>query len=211
MGIARMSVALAAVCASGLALAEEPEHLDSCPSAGARAQLLETWKTAGTPRLESIAREAGATEAAVLASLPAELAVGTSGSAFHEVWKSLQEWPDSLTVIIKDGHVFEVHGRIAPGEASTVSRYFNLEPGAPGLTGHLRPDLVSAVYASSLAGRGRVEHGVLFLSLDGAVSFGVYVPNEHGEEDPGVAAAFERTRAAIAEMPRVCDGDQASG
>ena len=39
---------------------------------------------------------------------------------------------------------------------------------------------------------------------DGAVSLGGHVPNEHGEQDPTVAAAFEAPRgAAIADMPPV--------
>ena len=92
-----------------------------------------------------------------------------------------------------------------------MSSYFNLDPVSSGVTGHLRPDLIGAVYATSLPGRGRIEHGVLFLSPEGAVSFGVYVPNDHGEEDPSVAAAFDRTRAAIAEMAPVCAGDRPAG
>ena len=132
--------------------------------------------------------------------------MGVSGAAFAEVWKSLQAWPDAVTVIAKADQVFEVHGRIPPGEPSKVSKYFNLDPKAKGITGHLRPDLYSAIYATSLPGRDRVEHGVLFFDPAGQLIFGVYVPNEHAAEDARVLEAFEATKDVLRSLPRPCSG-----
>lgn len=90
------------------------------------------------------------------------------------------------------------------GEPSRVSRYFNLDPASDGITGHLRPDVYSAIFATSLPGRDRTQHGILFFDTAGALIFGVYVPNEHAAEDSGVVAAFRATAAKIATLPRLC-------
>ena len=186
----------AAVCAG-----ESRDAL--CASAAQKDALATAW-AGKAPRLAAVARSAGVSEAAALSSLPAERAVGVSGAAFAEVWKSLQAWPDSVTVITKADQVFEVHGRIPAGEPSKVSKYFNLDPKAPGITGHLRPDVYAAIYAASLPGRDRVEHGILFFDPAGQLIFGVYVPNEHAAEDSRVLDAFRATAALISAAPRLC-------
>lgn len=176
-----------------------------CASAVQKAALAAAW-AAKAPRLASVARSAGVSEAAALSSLPAERAVGASGAAFAEVWKSLQAWPDSVAVIAKAEQVFEVHGRIPSGEPSNVSKYFNLDREAPGITGHLRPDVYCAIYAASLPGRDRVEHGILFFDPSGQLIFGVYVPNEHSAPDAAVLAAFQATKDVLKSLPRLCSG-----
>lgn len=193
---------LAAGLVPGVLYADEPYNA-LCALAPQKAALATAWATKA-PRLATVARSAGVSEAAALSALPAERAVGVSGAAFAEVWKSLQAWPDAVTVITKADQVFEVHGRIPPGEPSKVSKYFNLDPKAPGITGHLRPDLYAAIYATSLPGRDRVEHGVLFFDPAGQLIFGVYVPNEHAAEDSRVLEAFRATSALIAAAPRPC-------
>lgn len=176
-----------------------------CATTAQREVLAKAW-SAKAPRLPAVSREAGVSEAAALSTLPAERAVGTTGAAFADVWKSLQAWPDSVTVIVKSEQVFEVHGRIPPGEPSKVSLYFNLDPKAAGITGHLRPDVYSAIYATSLPGRERDEHGVMFFGPGGELIFGVYVPSEHASADSKVLAAFETTKGLIGSLPRVCAG-----
>jgi heme iron utilization protein len=167
---------LAVVLPLTVAAAQSADALCATPTQ--KDALAKGWASKA-PRLGAVAREAGVSEAAALSALPGERAVSVRGSAFAEIWRSLQAWPDSLTVIEKSGQVFEVHGRIPSGEPSKVSRAFNLDPKAHGLTGHLRPDEYSTIYAASLPGRERVEHGILFINSAGQVIFGVYVPNEH--------------------------------
>jgi putative heme iron utilization protein len=174
-----------------------------CPDAVRRAHAARAWSTASL-RLPTVAKEAGTTEAAALASAP-DRAVGVAGRAFDEVWRSLQSWPSAVTVISKADQVFEVHGRIPPGAPSKISRYFNLEQNASGISGHLRPDAYAAIYAASLPSRDRTEHGVLFFDAAGALIFGVYVPSEHGTEDPEILAAFEATKATLRTLPAACD------
>lgn len=174
-----------------------------CATPAQREALATAW-AGKAPRLSAVARNAGVSEATALSALTAERAVGVSGAAFADVWKSLQAWPDSVTVIAKADQVFEVHGRIPPGEPSKISKYFNLDPAATGITGHLRPDVYSAIYATSLPGRDRVEHGILFFDPTGLLIFGVYVPNEHAAEDSRVLEAFRATVAVIGALPPLC-------
>lgn len=193
---------LAAALAPGVLYADESSGT-LCATAAQKAALVAAW-SAKAPRLSMVARSAGVSEAAALSSLPAERAVGVSGAAFAEVWKSLQAWPDAVTVIAKADQVFEVHGRVPSGEPSKVSKYFNLDPKAQGITGHLRPDVYAAIYAASLPGRDRVEHGILFFDPAGQLIFGVYVPNEYAAEDSRVVDAFRATAALISAAPRLC-------
>jgi putative heme iron utilization protein len=72
-----------------------------------------------------------------------------------------------------------------------------------GLSGHLRPDLVSAIWAVSLEGREGPLRGVMFLDAAGATAFSVFLP-EGAQPTAGEAAQFAATRALIDAGPRVC-------
>lgn len=154
---------------------------------------------------ESAGEALGLSGTAVLALLPDEVQASTTGAQFAAIWKSLEAWPDVLFLITKGGHVFEIRDRARPGEASTRSRFFNLATDGPGLSGHLRPDLIGAIAAIDTAGRDGPIRGITFHDLQGAYVFGAYVPTKHGETpDPKALAAFESTRAAIRALPRLC-------
>ena len=92
----------------------------------------------------------------------------------------------------------------SPGGApSTKSQFFNLKQDGAGLGGHLRPDLVGAIYAVDLVGAPGPLRGLTFLDAAGEGIFGVYVP-EGADPKPALVAQFEKTRAVIAALPRVC-------
>ena len=55
---------------------------------------------------------------------------------------------------------------------------------------------------NSLARQGPLR-GVTFLDAAGESMFGVYVP-EGADKKPALVAQFEKTRAVIAALPRVC-------
>lgn len=149
-----------------------------------------------------VAGKLGASEAVVLSAVAAERGAATNGDAFLPVWESLRTWPEAVAIVMKGGHVFEVHGRIAAGEPSKVSKYFNLQ-GHEGLAGHLRPDLVAAIYAVELPGRTGPEYGIAFADAAGGVAFTVYVPA--GDEfTPEGLKAWQATRALIAASPPLC-------
>jgi putative heme iron utilization protein len=149
------------------------------------------------------ATKLGLPEALVASAISGKQVVGTTGAGFDAVWKSLQEWDDATVVVLKAGFVLEVRGRIPGGAPSTKSQFFNLKQDGAGLGGHLRPDLVGAIYAVDLVGAEAPLRGLTFLDAAGEGIFGVYVP-EGANPKPALVAQFEKTRAVIAALPRVC-------
>jgi putative heme iron utilization protein len=191
--------AFAAAVSPGTVSAAEPSALCAAAPVAADARRLLT-----EPRANywGVAAKLGTTEAAVLSAVAAERGAATAGGAFVQVWESLRTWPEAVAIVMKGGHVFEVHGRIAAGEPSKTSRYFNLQ-GHDGLAGHLRPDLVAGIYAVELPGRNGPEYGVAFADATGSVAFAVYVPA--GDEfTPEGLKAWQRTRALLASSPPLC-------
>jgi putative heme utilization carrier protein HutX len=162
-------------------------------------------RIAANPKFQpaALSGELQLSEAAVVGALPPGRSTGVSGRHFHEIWRSLQGWDDAVFIVRKAGNVFEIHGRVHGGEPSKVSKYFNLADGA-GVSGHLRPDLVSAIYAASLPGREGDEHGVLFYDEAGGLAFEVYVPATSKDPKAGVLAQFLATQAQMEKLPRLC-------
>ena len=174
-----------------------------CASPQQVATVLPLYATAPVPPTFMAAAKLGIPEALVVSAIPGKQVIGTTGAGFEAVWKSLQEWDDATVVLLKSGYVFEVRGRIPPGAPSTKSQFYNLKQDGAGLGGHLRPDLVGAIYAVDLAGPQGPLRGITFLDAAGEGIFGVYLP-EGAAPKPALAAQFEKTRAVIAALPRVC-------
>lgn len=146
----------------------------------------------------------GVAESVVASALPATLAIGVPGSEFATVWASLGTWDKATTLIRQGGHVFEVASRIPAGKPSERpgSRFFNLEHGTA-LNGHLRPDLVGAIYALRLEGGEGPLRGLVFLDDTGASVFGVFT-GEGPDQPAAVLAQFDKTWALLASLPRAC-------
>jgi putative heme iron utilization protein len=161
------------------------------------------YATATVPPTFMAAAKLGIPEALVASAIAGQQAIGTTGAGFEAVWNSLQNWADATVVLLKSGYVFEVRGRIPGGAPSTKSHFYNLKQDGAGLGGHLRPDLVGAIYAVDLVGAQGPLRGVTFLDAAGEGIFGVYLP-EGAEPKPALVAQFEKTRALIAGLPRVC-------
>lgn len=149
------------------------------------------------------ARKLGLPEAVIASALPVAQATGVSAAEFGKVWESLQGWDQALTLVLKGDNVFEIHGRIPPGAPSTRSAFFNLKADSAGLGGHLRPDLLGAIYAVNLNGPEGPMRGVTFMDQRGEGVFGVYLP-ESSKPSPALVAQFDRTQALMAAMPRFC-------
>jgi heme iron utilization protein len=168
----------------------------------------ERFRTPERNLVDTLRQELRVSESAILSGLPQERAVGVPGSQFQAVWVQLQTWPDAVVAIRSGGHVLEVHGPIHAGEPSKVSKYFNLAPEGHGLSGHLRPDLVSAIYAVKLPGRNGDDHGVIFYDSAGEAAFGVYVPSEYVQPDAAGMQRFQDTRSRMQSMPAACPGQR---
>jgi putative heme iron utilization protein len=196
-----LAVALVAPVAASAAEPAAQSLPALCVSAEQRTAVQSKVAAGGRWSVAALATETGLSEAQVMAGLPAERRVGIAGDAFHAVWAQLVGWNDAVFIVRKAGHVFEIHGKVHPGEPSKVSKYFNLDDHGPGVTGHLRPDLVAAIYAAELPGREGPERGLLFFDRDGQLAFEVYVPATEQDPKAGVLAQFLATRAALQALP----------
>lgn len=174
-----------------------------CASVEQAAKVREFYTGPAAAAPFQAAPKIGLPEAIVLSALPPDKAIGTPGSAFVEVWKSLQDWDRALTLVLKGGHVFEIFGRVQPGAPSKTSQYYNLEYPAAGLGGHLRPDLIAAIYVVSVPTREGPLRGVSFIDAKGDNAFNVFLL-ENQQPTAAEVAQFEKTRALVARLPRVC-------
>lgn len=156
------------------------------------------------PPLHQAAASLAMPEAVILSGLGAERAHGVSGKYFTQIWKMLESWQTAVVVVMKGGHVFETHGPIQAGEPSKRSQFFNLHGHQDGMSGHLRPDLISAIYAVRLSTADDTLRGILFYDAQGDVAFGVYVPGEGATPPPALIAQFEATRREIRALPASC-------
>ena len=159
------------------------------------------------------AQRLGLAETVVASALPAGDAIGTDAGIFNDVWTRLTELDSALILVLKEGHVFEMRGPIPPGTPSTRSNYFNVEfpeeeagAGDPdGFSGHLRPDLLTAIYAFKLPGEGGVPvRSLFFYGPSGNSDFGVVLAAGESEESAANRAAFEEIWQMIAAAPRLC-------
>jgi putative heme iron utilization protein len=194
---------LIAAAATGLAAAAVADTPSLCATPDQAKAVAAVYGQPPSPPPFMAAPKIGLPEAIVLSALPANQAVGVAGSEFRKVWESLQGWDRSLTLVLKAGQVFEIYGPIMPGEPSKTTQFFNLKYPQAGLGGHLRPDLIAAIYAISLEGREGPIRGVTFLDARGDNAFNVFLP-ESQEPTAAEMAQFEKTRALIAGLPRAC-------
>lgn len=205
-----LSTARAAACAAalawaswaGMASAGEPMCASGAQAESLRAMLARP----DAPQPFAVARELKVPEALVASVLPAERGHGVAAANFQAIWKSLQTWESATLVVMKSGNVFETRGRIFPGEPSTRSKYFNLHGQGPGVSGHLRPDLLSAIYVVQLPSREATVRGVLFYDENGEAAFAVYAAGEEGEPPASLIKQYEATAAEIRKLPVVCAG-----
>ena len=143
------------------------------------------------------ARQLDIPDVAIASAMPAVEIAGTSGAGFGEIWASVTEWSNAMTLILKEGHVFEIDGPVPMGKRSERSNYYNLEPDAP-FGGHIREDLLSAIYGMELPGRGgSTSRSVHFFDQSGTTAFSVILAGERGTPSEEDVVRFEATMALI--------------
>ena len=197
----RLSAAALVLCLPSLAPAGEPAAL--CATAAQKTLIAPLYAANPVPPPFMAAMKLGLPEAVIASALPVAQATGVSPAEFGKVWESLQGWDQALTLVLKGGSVFEIHGRVPPGAPSTRSAFFNLQAAGAGLGGHLRPDLLGAIYAVNLIGPEGPVRGVAFMDQKGEGVFGVYLP-ESKQPSAELVAQFDKTQALMAAMPRPC-------
>lgn len=180
-----------------------------CASAEQQAKAAPAIAQSPAAMPPNAARALGLPELAYVSALPKEQRRLVSGAAFVQVWQSLQQWPEAMTLIMKGPNVFEIFGPVNKGENSTRSAFFNLEKTKEGgVAGHLRPDLYSAAAVVALKNKegAAAIRGVLFYDAAGESVFGVFVPAEGSQvAPPETVKAFEATWALAATLPPVCN------
>ncbi|MBT4739473.1 MAG: hypothetical protein HOO09_03730, partial [Rhodospirillaceae bacterium] len=142
----------------------------------------------------------------IASAMPAVEKAGTSAAGFVDVWASVTEWEKAFTLILKEGHVFEIDGAVPAGKRSERSNYFNLDIDAP-FGGHIRDDQMSAIYAMALPARGgAVSRSIHFFDQSGVTVFSVIMGGEAGNPDDADVARFDATMALVKSMGSVCPG-----
>ena len=152
----------------------------------------------------ALAAELGLNEALIVSSYDRQQAVGVSGASFAQVWGSLTAWGESMTLITKGGNVFEVTSKIPPGEPSKRSKFFNLKGSGAGLGGHLRPDLITAIYGFALPTKDGATRGLMFFGADGESVYGVFVASEGRQPTADEMAKFQATWDLLKSLPPLC-------
>ncbi len=143
----------------------------------------------------------------IASALPASQSVGTSGKNFAAIWNELVGL-EGVTLVMKGGNVYEIRGKIPKGEPSKSSQYFNIDNDI-GLSGHLRPDLYSAIYSLAIPARipNSVSRGIMFVDRETGDSAFMIAPGlvrEGTPPPPAALAQFEKVTAAIKSAGAVC-------
>ena len=174
-----------------------------CATDAQRSAIQAAMADPAKPAPYRVAAKFSLPEATVQSAL-ASASYGIDASHFRSIWTSLTTWDEAVTVVMKGGHIFETHGRISEGEPSKRSQFFNLKSKADGMHGHLRPDLLSAIYVMELAIGDETQRGVLFYDKQGDVAFGVYLPGEGHTPSAATIKQFGATRSLIEKQPALC-------
>jgi putative heme iron utilization protein len=200
---------VALLCVAPPALAQAPSPLPAaavptkapCPTPEESRRISELYAKSPAPMTFAAAPQLKLTEVIVAGGLPRSLGTGVDGAHFREIWASLTEWPSAMVLIMKGGNVFEITTRIPPGEPSKRSKYFNLDDAA--LSGHLRPDLISAIHAVQLPAQEGQARGLLFYDEKGDSVFGVFLA-EGADPTAEQLAKFEQTWRLLQSLPQRC-------
>jgi len=208
--VASLLAGLALAAASQISLAQQaggpppaaPPGPAPCAAAADVPRVAAVYAAKEVPPPFQAAPQLKLPESAVAGALPATMGVGVDGSHFGDIWTSMTGWGPVVFLIMKGGSVFEVRGPIPTGEPSTKSKYFNLAPGP--LSGHLRPDLVTAIHLLKLPGKEGFMRGALFYDQKGDNVFGAFVGGEGAQPTAAQLAAFEKTWDMVKAMPQRC-------
>lgn len=154
----------------------------------------EAIKEHGGKSPEWIAEATGMSVQEVVAGSLEKYRVPIAAGKFDEVWAKLTEWENPLFITIVGGTVVEVHSTIPMGEYG--QGFYNLNA-TTGLSGHVQPDNIKAIYVVEEASRGGgVSRQVAFYDEEGKRIFGIFVDRDEsgGEHYPGTLAQFEEMR-----------------
>ena len=189
---------------AGLAVAGAAQAVELCATEAQAAQVTSTFEN--TPGLlpNMVAGQLGITEAAISSALSSDQAVSVTPEHFNDVWSEMRKWAAPTFLILKGPHIFEVVSKVGPGGPSDISDFYNIED-VENLRGHVRVDLLTAIYALELPGQdGKTTRGIVFYGQDGASDFGVFISGEGPDPSAEDIATFEAIQEMMATRPAVC-------
>lgn len=205
----RLLMSAVAVIAIANASGAGAETAPLCATPDQAIEVQAVYKVSGGARLVPAlaARQLDMPEVVIASAMPAVDKAGTSAEGFEEIWTSVTQWEKAFTLIIKEGHVFEIDGAVPQGKRSERSNYFNLDIDAP-FGGHIRSDQMSAIYTVALPGRGgSVARSIHFFDQSGVTAFSVVMGGEAGDPDADDIARFDETMALVKSMGSICPGE----
>ena len=164
------------------------------PAAADKAELAALVKERPGWSPQRLAQESGMGLDSVTAGLVEMGRVPIAAERFVEVWTRLLDWESPLVIAIVAGSVLEIHGRLKGGEFGRG--YYNLGDVDAGLSGHLKPDAMGAIYATTSTRNNNATHQVVFYDTDGGRVFSVYINRvEDGSHHPQTLAQFQNLKA----------------
>lgn len=152
-------------------------------------------------------------EFAIASGLPAALSVGTAVTPdqVKTIWSSIDAWGAttrvSLVVTPGSKHAFAFPSLVPVTQKDAKDGYIDVYADeGRGVHSHIQLDQVAAVYATELADAkpGFKTRAISFFGPDGHLVIGVYASIKSDPFDDKAVVGFERTRALIASMPRIC-------
>jgi putative heme iron utilization protein len=205
-----LSTVMVAVAASA-ALAQPqpaPRPAAMCATPDQAKQVADYYKANPGMMPANGARALKMSEAVMVSGLPKDQVAVVSGAEFAKLWETMTAWPTTVGLIMKGGNVFELPGKLMPGEASTRSNFFNIKPGGS-FGGHLRPDLMPTIAVVAIPGKdAAMTRGAFFYDGTGEAVFGVFAIGEGGEGSSPSAAgvtAFDKTMTLAKSLPKACN------
>ncbi len=197
-----MSAAAVLALSYSMGAAAETASLCATPDQAIEVQALYKMSAGLVPGMA--ARQLDIPEVVIASVMPAVDIAGASAEGFVEIWDSVTKWETAFTLILKEGHVFEIDGAVPAGKRSERSNYFNLDIDAP-FGGHIRDDQLSAIYAMALPGRGgSVSRSIHFFDQSGVTVFSVIMGGEGGDPSEEDIARFGATMALVKSMGPPC-------
>lgn len=122
----------------------------------------------------TLAKELGVPEQAVMECLPEQEVVRAGAEHFDEVMAMIATWGKVTTIVQTDSMVLEAKGMLPMG--SYGHGYFNLMGKQDyNVSGHIRADLLSAIYFIERPFMGMDSKSVQFFTLSGNPMYKVYL------------------------------------
>lgn len=130
--------------------------------------------------LESLAAEFAVPVQTVLECVPGDGVARIDGSHFVDVLTDIAEWGDVTFIVHTKDAVVEVCGPMPAGRIG--HGMYNLQGGASGLSGHLRPERCKSIFFVRRPFMGVETMSVQFFNAEGEAIFKIYVGRDEARK-----------------------------